>query len=142
MRVADGGPVLQWISPLPSDMLPNFLFPETTVESSGSGEACAVGGGNGLLLLTLGIGEVVEQESLDIRIMGSADGEQWLEKPLRSFPQKFYQGVSQILLDLSASPEVKYLRVDYLTARWGVGFKTPKFKFYVFAEPFSEAKSA
>ena len=123
-------------------MLPNFLFPETTVEQSGSGEAFEIGGGNDLLLLTLGIGEVVEQESLDVQIMGSADGEEWPAQPLRSFPQKFYRGVSQILLDLSAAPEVKHLRVDYRTARWGVGFKTPKFKFYVFAEPFSEAKSA
>lgn len=120
-------------------MLPNFLLPETTVEQSGSGEAFDIGGGAGLLLLTLGIGEVVEQESLDVSVMGSADGEEWLEKPLRSFPQKFYRGVSQVLLDLSATPEVRYLRVDYRTARWGVGFKTPKFRFYVFAEPFSEA---
>lgn len=120
-------------------MLPNFLFPETTVEQSGSGEAFEIGAGSGLLLITLGISEVVEQESLDVHVMGSADGEEWLDRPLRSFPQKFYRGVSQILLDLSATPDVRRLRVDYQTARWGVGFKTPMFKFYVFAEPFSEA---
>ncbi len=123
-------------------MLPNFLFPETTIQKSGSGEAFEISAGNGLLLLTLGIGEVVEQESLDVRIMGSTDGEEWLVQPLRSFPQKFYRGVYQILLDLSTAPDVKYLRVDYQAARWGVGFKTPRFKFYVFAEPFAEAQSA
>ncbi len=123
-------------------MLPNFIFSETTIDANGSGEAFPIGGSNGLVLLTLGISEVVEQESLDVAIMGSADGAEWLEEPLREFSQKFYAGVYQVLVDLSATPEVAHLRVDYKVARWGVGFKTPSFKFYVFAEPFAEAKSA
>ena len=123
-------------------MLPNFLFPETTIEKNGSGEAFSVEAGSGLVLLTLGISEVVEQESLDVHVMGSADGEEWLNQPIRCFSQKFYEGVYQVLIDLSATPEVRHLRVDFKVARWGVGSTTPRFKFYVFAEPFAEAKSA
>ncbi len=92
-----------------------------------------------MVLLTLGIVDIVEQESLDVTISGSADGETWGDKPLREFPQKFYAGTYQILMDLSAHAEVKFLRAEWKVARWGVGEQTPMFKFYVFAEPFEEA---
>ena len=123
-------------------MLPGFLFPETTVDQNGSGEPFEIGENGGMALLSLGISHADEQQSLDLKIMGSTDGEEWLEEPVRDFSQKFYAGVYQILCDLSATPDVKYLRVDYTVARWGVGIKTPNFKFYVFAEPFAERKSA
>lgn len=113
-----------------------FLLPETSVQKSGSGDAVKIEGERGAALLTLGITEVEEQQSLDVAIHGSADGEDWNPKPLRSFPQKFYAGVWQILCNLKASPDVGYLRVDYKVARWGVGPTTPRFKFYVVAEPF------
>ncbi|MDE0106743.1 MAG: hypothetical protein OXJ37_16520 [Bryobacterales bacterium] len=117
-------------------MLPGFLFSETTVQESGSGEPVEIASGGGTALLSLGITEIVEQESLDVCVRGSVDGEEWIEEPLRSFPQKFYTGVWQLLFDLGASPEVRFLRVDYKVARWGVGSQVAKFKFYVFAEPF------
>ncbi len=117
-------------------MLPGFLFTENTVQESGSGEPVQIGPGTGRALLSLGITDVVEQQSLDVSVVGSADGEEWLEQPLRTFPQKFYAGVWQVLCDLDANPDVRFLRVDYKVARWGVGSLTPKFKFYVFAEPF------
>ena len=117
-------------------MLPGFLLPETTVQSSGSGEPVEIGPGGGTALLSLGISEVLEQQSLDVDVLGSADGEEWLAKPLKSFPQKFYTGVWQLLCDLDADAEVRYLKVTYKVARWGVGSPTPKFKFYVFAERF------
>jgi hypothetical protein len=119
-------------------MLPSFIFPETTVEAKGNSEPLDLGESAGsVLLLTLGILEVVEQESLDIAIWGSADGEDWGEEPLRAFPQKFYDGTSQILMDLGPTPDVKFLRADWKVHRWGVGSTTPMFRFYVFAEPFS-----
>ena len=116
-------------------MLPGFILPETTIEKSGSGQPFEIEPG-GTALLSLGITEVVEQQSLDVSVLGSADGEEWSAEPLRSFPQKFYAGVWQILCDLDAAPDVRFLKVGYQVARWGVGPTTPKFKFYVFAEKF------
>lgn len=96
-----------------------------------------MGSAGGTALLSLGITEIVEQESLDVDVLGSVDGEEWLEKPLRSFPQKFYEGVWQLLWDLDSCPDVRFVKVSYRVARWGVGSKTPNFKFYVYAEPFN-----
>ena len=121
-----------------SSMLPAFLVPETTIDSNGSTDPIDLGESAGnRLLLTLGILDIVEQESLDIAIWGSEDGEEWGEKPIRSFPQKFYAGTYQILCPLDASPEVRYLRVEWKAHRWGVGETTPMFKFYLFAELFA-----
>ncbi len=123
-------------------MLPNFIFPETTVEKDGAGPAIELGEVRSpTLLLTLGIMEIVEQESLDVSIWASPDGENWGERPLRAIPQKFYRGTYQILCDLSARPDAKFLRAQWKVGRWGVGSTTPMFRFYVFAEPFAGAVS-
>ena len=116
-------------------MRAGFLLPETTVQESGSGEPFEIGPGGGTAVLSLGITEVLEQQSLDVSVLGSADGEEWVEEPLRTFPQKFYTGVWQLLCDLDGSPDVRYLKIDYKVGRWGVGSPTPRFRFYVFAEP-------
>ena len=124
-------------------MLPAFIIPEQTVDAGGTGEAAELGDAAGqMLLLTLGITDIVEQESLDISVFGSTDGEEWGETKPRAFPQKFYRGTSSILLDLSQQADVKFLRVDWAVHRWGVGSKTPMFKFYVFAEKFEESAAA
>ena len=118
-------------------MLPEFIVPETAVEAEGTSEPIELGDAAGrMLLLTLGITDVVEQESLDVLLWGSADAEEWGEVPLRVFPQKFYRGTSQILCDLSAHPDAKFLRAEWKVNRWGVGSTTPMFKFYLWAEPF------
>jgi hypothetical protein len=118
-------------------MLPGFLFPESTVQKSGSGEPFEIEPG-GTALLSLGITEILEQQSLDVDVLGSVNGEEWLSKPLRSFPQKFYAGVWQLLCDLGSTPDVRFLKVGYTVGRWGVGSPTPKFKFYLFAETFED----
>ena len=60
-----------------------FLVPEITIEAAGESEPVALGGGAGkALLLTLAITGIVEQESLDVSIWGSADGAEWGAKPL------------------------------------------------------------
>jgi hypothetical protein len=116
-------------------MLPNFLFPEAEVQKDGEGPAIPVEDAAGTMLqLTLGITEVVEQESLEVTIHGSAEGTEWGAKPLAAFPPKFYTGVYTILLDLAATPEVRFLRVKYKAARWGHWTSGPSFRFYVFAE--------
>lgn len=116
-------------------MLPKFLVPETVARENGSGPEVELGRGSGKqLLLTLGITRIVEQESLDIEIWGSADRTNWGDKPMLRFPQKFYCGTYSMLLNLTNHPEVKYLRVEYKLNRWGRGDGTPLFGFYVFAQ--------
>jgi hypothetical protein len=122
-------------------MLPNFLFPEEHVAGKeGEGASMALGNASGQIVqLTLGITDAIEQASLDVLVYGSADNVEWGAKPLVSFPQKFYKGVYTILLDLTASPDVKYLKVKYKANRWGHWTKGPEFGFYVFAEPLPAA---
>jgi hypothetical protein len=116
-------------------MLPNFLLPEIVTRQDGAGSEMELAAAAGKpLLLTLGITNGIEQESLDVAIRGSADGQTWTEKPLLTFPQKFYCGTYALLLDLSAHPEIKYLRVQWKMNRWGRGEPTPQFGFYVFAQ--------
>jgi hypothetical protein len=119
-------------------MLPQFLLPETTVREAGTGPEISLGDQQGgTLILTLGITRIVEQESLDIAIWGSADGSDWGAKPLTSFPQKFYCGTYQILLDLSSLPDVRHLRVGWKVNRWGKGETKPLFTIYLFVQAMS-----
>lgn len=116
-------------------MLPQFLLPETTVREAGNGPELDLGDQQGeTLILTLGITRIIEQESIDMSIWGSANGTDWGAKPLISFPQKFYCGTYQILLDLSEQPGVKYLRAKWQVNRWGKGDPTPLFGVYLFVQ--------
>ena len=115
-------------------MLPQFLLPETTLRESGQSADVDLGElQSGTLILTLGLTRIIEQESIDVAIWGSADGADWGAKPLVSFPQKFYCGTYQILLDLSESP-VRFLRAKWLVNRWGKGDPKPLFGVYLFAQ--------
>ncbi len=116
-------------------MLPDFLLQETTVREAGAGPVFSLGDQTGgTLILTLGITRIIEQESIDISIWGSGDGTNWGAKPLTSFPQKFYCGTYQILLDLSDHPDVKALQVRWQVNRWGKGDPKPLFAVYLFAQ--------
>src|SRR6266700_4226011 len=107
-------------------MLRGFLLPETTVREAGTGEALNVAQfAGGVLLLTLGITRIIDQQRLDVSIWGSPDGKEWGAKPLISFPQKFYCGTYQILLDLAEHADVKHLRAKWQVNRWGKGDPTP-----------------
>ena len=116
-------------------MLPGFLLPETTVREAGDGSELDLGDAQGrVILLTLGITRIIEQESLDVSIWGSVDGKEWSAKPILGFPQKFYCGTYQILLDLTRHLDVKFLRVKWSAQRWGKGETKPLFGFYIFAQ--------
>jgi hypothetical protein len=104
----------------------------TTVSTKGDGAAVDVSGASSrVFLVTLAITKIIEQESLDVAIFGSADGAAWEPKSLAAFPQKFYTGESPLLLDLTAHAEVKFVRAHWEVARWGRGVETPLFEFGV-----------
>ena len=83
-------------------MLPAFLIEETTVRETGTGPALDLGASHGdTIILTFGITRIIEQESIDLSIWGSADGTDFGTKAIATFPQKFYCGTYQILVDLT-----------------------------------------
>jgi hypothetical protein len=114
-------------------MIDTFLVAEkTVVTAKGDGPAVDISGAaNRVFLLDLHITDIVEQESLDVTIYGSADGVAWGAKPISRFPQKFYRGEHPLLLDLTATPDVKFVRAHWEVARWGRGSETPMFEFHL-----------
>jgi hypothetical protein len=105
---------------------------KTVVSAKGDSPTVDVSGAAGrVFLVTLEITQIVEQESLEVSISGSADGTTWGAKAIVSFPQKFYRGQSPQLLDLTAHPDVKFVRAHWEVARWGRGVETPMFEFGV-----------
>ena len=114
-------------------MIDSFLVAQqTVVQAKGDGPAVDVSSAaNRVFLLSLEITNIVEQESLDVSIYGSADGATWGAKPLTNFPQKFYRGSHPLLLDLTGQPEVKMVRAHWEVGRWGRGSETPMFEFHV-----------
>jgi hypothetical protein len=114
-------------------MMQAFLVPEgTVVNAKGEGPALDVGHAQGrIFLLTLAITDIIEQESLDVAIFGSPDGATWDAKPIVAFPQRFYREEVPLLLNLTARPEVKFIRAHWEVARWGRGSETPMFEFSV-----------
>jgi len=114
-------------------MIDTFLVPEKTVaQAKGDGPAVDVSSAsNRVFLLTLHITDIVEQESLDVSVYGSADGAAWGAKPITIFPQKFYRGQHPLLLDLTAQPDTRFVRAHWEVGRWGRGTETPMFEFHV-----------
>ena len=114
-------------------MIDTFLVAEkTVVTAKGDGPAVDVGGAaSRVFLLTLEITEIIEQESLDVSVYGSADGVTWGAKAVVAFPQKFYRGQWPLLLDLTGHADVKVVRAHWEVARWGRGVETPMFEFDV-----------
>jgi hypothetical protein len=109
-----------------------ILVPPQTVSAKGDGSAVDVSGAaNQVFLVTLAITKIVEQESLDVSIFGSADSATWGAKSIAAFRQEFYTGEWPLLLDLTAHPDVKFVRAHWEVARWGRGTETPMFEFGV-----------
>ena len=110
-----------------------ILVPAKTVASvKGDGPSVDVSGAaNRVFLVTLAITKIIEQESLDVAIYGSADGVTWSAKALTAFRQEFYRGEWPLLLDVTAHSDVKFVRAHWEMARWGRGTETPMFEFGV-----------
>ncbi len=113
-------------------MVEAFLVAEQTVEANGDGPPLELREAAGQkFLLTLNITRIIEQESLDVSVWGSAEGAEWGSKPLTAFPQKFYAGTHQLALDLSEQAGIKFLRAKWVVNRWGKGHPAPRFTFSV-----------
>ena len=105
---------------------------QTVVSAKGDGPAVDVSSAaSRVFLLTLAITKIIEQESLEVSVFGSADGATWSVKSIAAFRQKFYCEEAPLLLDLTAHPDVKFVRAHWEVARWGRGTETPMFEFGV-----------
>lgn len=114
-------------------MIDTELVPaKTVVSAKGDGASVDVSGAsNRVFLLMLTITDIIEQESLDVMVYGSADGATWSLKSINSFPQKFYRGQHPLMLDLTEHAGVKFVRAHWEVNRWGRGTETPMFEFGV-----------
>jgi hypothetical protein len=98
------------------------------LESSGDGPATDVSSSETrTFLCRLAITEQIEQESLDVSIWGSAEGQNFGKRPLLKIPQQFYCGTTKMVLDISVRTEVKFLRAKWELNRWGRVAPTPMF---------------
>ena len=114
-------------------MIPAFLLPENTIRDSGQGPEVALDGHpRQALLLTLGINSVLEQESLEVSVCGSCDGQTWV--PVATFPPKSYCGTYFLDLDLARHPDLTRLRAHWKMNRWARGEQKPLFGFYLYVE--------
>lgn len=92
----------------------------TRLTSNGDGEARDIGGSQTrTFLCSMLITGQLEQESVDISIWGSADGQDWGKFPLLKMPQRFYRGETRQVLDLSLQPDVRFIRAKWELTRWG-----------------------
>ena len=73
------------------------------------------------------ITDQIEQESVDVSIWGSADGENWSTHPILKLPQQFYRGETRAVLDLTLVPETNYIRAGWELNRWGRVAPLPMF---------------
>jgi hypothetical protein len=116
-------------------MLANFLLPEATVATDGRGPDVDLGFQAGSRRsLTLGVTRIAEHQLIEVSVWGSPDGNNWDSRPLTKFPPKFLCGVYSIPLNLSARPDVRFMRVQWNMSRWPKGEGMPLCDFYVCVE--------
>jgi hypothetical protein len=111
-------------------MLSQFLLPETVARQDGAGAEIAIE--FKIVRLTLSITRIIAQESLEVSVWGSPDGERW--RPLAAFPQKFYCGTYSMVIDLTRHPEVQYLHAEWKVARWTTDERAPLVEFCLRAD--------
>src|SRR5204862_1135439 len=100
----------------------------TRLEATGDGAAFDISASaSRTFLCRLTVTDQIEQESLDVSIWGSPDGETWAKKPLLRLPQQFYRGTTKLILDLSLRPEIKFIRARWELFRWGRVSPIPMF---------------
>ena len=101
---------------------------DTRLESNGDGAPLNISETvSRTFFCTLTVTEQIEQESLDVSLWGSPDGQDFGKRPLLKLPQQFYRGTTKMVLDISFRPEVKFLRARWELNRWGRVAPTPMF---------------
>jgi hypothetical protein len=110
-----------------------FLVPPGTVtETPGSAVPLELSEWAGKpLVILLHVAGIIEQESLEVSLWGSSDGNDWGTQPLFTFQQVFYRGTTPAALDLGQRPEVRFLQARWDANRWGRGYPRPYFEFSV-----------
>jgi hypothetical protein len=107
----------------------SLIADKTIINAHGDSAAMSLDGlSNRVLLIALNITGIVEQESIELSVLGSADGQTWSAKALLTFAQQFYEGETPLLLDLSEHSEVKFIRAHWQVNRWGRGQEQPMFE--------------
>ena len=100
----------------------DLIPPDTRLTANGEGQPYEIAAsGTRTFLCSMFIEDQIEQESVDISVWGSADGQDWGKLPLLKMPQRFYRGETRQVLDLTLKPEVRFLRAKWDLARWGRG---------------------
>src|SRR5580698_10417883 len=107
----------------------NLIPLDTKVEENGQGEKVDVSAASTrtffcIMLIT----DQIEQESIDVSIWGSADGENWGTHPILKLPQSFYRGETRAVLELVLRLEVKFIRARWDLNRWGRVAPLPMFR--------------
>ena len=98
----------------------DLIPPETRLTANGEGQPYEIASSETrTFLCSMFIEDQIEQESVDISVWGSADGQDWGKFPLLKMPQRFYRGETRQILDLTLKPEVRFLRAKWDLARWG-----------------------
>jgi len=105
------------------------LIPQgTLLRESGHGEAVDIRASSTRTFFCLMlIRDQIEQESVDVSIWGSADGENWGTHPVLKLPQQFYKGETRAVLELNLVPEVNFIRAGWYLNRWGRVAPLPMF---------------
>ena len=107
----------------------DLIPPDTLLHENGAGEPVDISAATTrTFLCTMYISDQIEQESLDIAIWSSADGQTWDTKPILKLPQRFYRGETRAVLELVFRPEVKYIRAQWELNRWGRVAPLPMFR--------------
>lgn len=105
------------------------LIPANTVlESNSDGESVEISESESrTFFCVLTVFDQIEQESLDVSIWGSPDGQDFGKQPLLKFPQQFYRGNTKLILDVSLRPDIKFVRARWELNRWGRVSPMPRF---------------
>ena len=107
----------------------DLIAPHSMLEANADGEAADIGASaTRTFLCNLVISDQIEQESLDVSIWGSADGQSWGTYPILRLPQRFYRGETRAVLELALRPEVKFIRAKWELNKWGRGAPVPSFR--------------
>lgn len=107
----------------------DLIPPGTVVEENGNGAAVDVSASaTRTFFCVMVITEQIEQESIDVSIYGSPDGQAWTGKPILKLPQRFYRGETRAVLELVFNPDVKFIRAGWDLNRWGRVAPLPMFQ--------------